>query len=109
MFRKSSQAMVMVNMKTEKNIIQFGLGMAGYPLQYSCPRGRGIAFKGKGSGQQGNLGELPLAGRSDPLDLARVSHVPRPRPRVKSGCGESVTSWACWCCGLGLFRIEHGI
>ena len=55
-------------------------------------RGRGIAFKGKGSGQQGNLGELPLEGGSDPLDLARVSHVLRPRPRVKSGCGESVTS-----------------
>ena len=36
MFRKSSQAMVMVNMKTEKTIIEFGLGMAGYPLQYSC-------------------------------------------------------------------------
>ena len=36
MFRKSSQAMVMVNLKTEKTIIQFGLGMAGYPLQYSC-------------------------------------------------------------------------
>ena len=36
MFRKSSQAMVMVNMKTEKTIIEFGLGMAGYALQYSC-------------------------------------------------------------------------